>query len=203
MSFATSKIEANNRAIAKLQSTIAALQNELTQLQEKQQEIKSAEQQGLSAITQYKQALTAIVQSKEPEVLDQFLAEMGAVTASLVGSEFLEESKEKNEQPSASEEQEQPPDTEPEQATQETTAITPRKKLSDVIVEAVKGNDSPAWCDTDDKNVLRHKRNKLLRFCRDHGIQVKPGAIKREMVELIKARYSPDYVASWLIVNHL
>ena len=202
MSFATSKIEINDRAIAKLQSTIAALQNELTQLQEKQQEIKSAEQQGLSAIAQYKQALTAITRLNEPEVLDRFLEEMGAVTANLVEPGVLGESKEQSERPPAGEEQEQQPDTEPEQATQKTTAITPHKKLSDVIIEAVKGKDSPAWCDADDKNVLRHKRQKLLRFCRDHEIQVKPGAIKREMIELIKARYSPDYVASWLIANH-
>ena len=79
--FATATINQFATAITAIEKQIAELQEQLTALQDQQQAIKSAEQQGLSAISQYKQAIATIAQLDKPEILQQFLEEMAAITS--------------------------------------------------------------------------------------------------------------------------
>jgi uncharacterized phage infection (PIP) family protein YhgE len=89
MTFATSTIQSSQSAISNIEKQIAQLQEQLTSLQERQQAIKGAEQQGLSAISQYKQAIATIAQLDEPEMLQQFLEEMAAITSQAIGAPQL------------------------------------------------------------------------------------------------------------------
>lgn len=202
MTFATNTLNNSNSAISDIEQAIAKLQKQLTELQEQQQAIKSAEQQGCSAISQYKQAIATIAALNEPEMLQEFLREMATITAMAVEPETLQQGDDSPEdQPTISDEPDSPNDD-----PAKSTAITSRKrKLSDVIVEAVnEGLDNQcAWNEDDKTKVMRYKKALITEFCDEHGVTLPKGNPTKKIICSVIARagFTAENVCQWLERN--